>query len=373
MSTDISMPDSSRSHFYAVIMAGGSGTRLWPLSRKTSPKQFHSFISSKSSTLFEDTWTRLRGVIPDATHIFVCTADLYRDTIRSLVPEIPPECIITEPEARGTAAAIALSSRHIMKRDKDAIIATIPSDHMIANDTAFGEALLASFETASRFPASLVTIGINPTAPDTGFGYIKMGEELETMRDHRIFTIDTFKEKPDRATAEEYLKSWEYLWNAGYFIFSGKTFASFVETHAPNLHEALEDMEHAPDESSRADIYRRIPNDPIEPAIVEKLSPRERVVIPAPLDWSDIGNWSAIFDTLEKHHETSVIGRGEHVDVGSKKCLVLSSAKLIATIGLTDIVVVETDDSILVANKSHVSDIKHLLEKIRSEKGDRYL
>ncbi len=370
---NIAKPVSS-DHFYAVIMAGGSGTRLWPLSRKASPKQFHGFLSENGSTLLEDTWQRVEQTLGETRNIFVGTSERYREKVLSLLPQLDESRIIVEPAPRGTAAAIALAAREISDRDPDAIIATIASDHVISDGEAFAQALLSAFETASRFPERIVTLGINPTRPDTGFGYIRMGGDIGTIRNHRVFSIDSFKEKPDEKTAEEYLKNWEYLWNAGYFIFSAKTFLDRVANLTPHVFETIERMREFPVESKdREAMFQSLPNDPIEPAIIEKLPPEERAVIPVPLEWSDVGSWSAIFDLLEKQHGTSVVARGNHVDMGSEKCLVLSDKKLVATIGLENVVIVETDDCLLVADRNKVSGIKTLLEKIGREKGEEYL
>lgn len=362
------------SHFYAVIMAGGSGTRLWPLSRKALPKQFHNFVSDTGSTLLEDTWKRVRMVFSDTENIFIGTGERYREKIHGLIPEMSADHCIIEPIPRGTAAAIALAAQTIFDRDPDAVIATIASDHAIANDEEFVSALLSAFETASKFPEKIVTLGINPTEPDTGFGYIKMGEDLGTICGHRVFSIDAFKEKPDRKTAEEYLRNWEYLWNAGYFIFSARTFLKRIRTLTPTLFGALQKIKEQKSPEAARVLFEQIPNEAVEPAIIEKLPPEERAVIPAPLEWSDVGNWSAIFNLLQKQHGVSVVACGNHVDIGSEKCLVLSDdKKLIATVGLKNIVVVETNDCILIANKEKVSNIKNLLEKIKQEKGEGYL
>ncbi len=365
-------------HLHIVIMAGGSGTRLWPLSRKREPKQFHRFVPDKK-TLLEETWNRAKKVLPDAKNIHFSTTTAYKDRIKELIPEVDIQNIIVEPSSRGTAAAIALTTAHIHTSDPEAIIATIASDHFITNDDAFVSALLSAFQTVVKFPEKILTVGINPTEPDTGLGYIKMGEEIDNILNHRVFSIEEFKEKPDVKTAEHYLTNWEYLWNAGYFIFDSKTLLTWINAYAPTLANTINTLSNSDKkndtkyQNSAKELYEALPNDPIEPLLIEKLPIENRAVIPAPIEWSDIGNWSALFDVLKKQSDVSIIARGNHVDVESEHCLVLGNKKLIATVGLKNIIIIESDDCILIADKDKISNIKILLEKIKKEKGEEYL
>ncbi len=357
-------------HHYIVIMAGGSGTRLWPLSRKSKPKQFQSFVSEK--TMIEETYDRIKNLVPDS-HVFVSTTAQYVSLVLEKIPEISQENIIVEPEARNTAPAIALLSSMIETIDSEAVIATIASDHAIENPEEFRATILAALETVSTHRDKLITIGINPTKPDTGLGYIKMGHELETILGKRIFTVDAFKEKPDHKTAEEYLRSFDYLWNAGYFVFSAKTFAKWTNEFAPELHTIMDEIKSAKtsntlDDATLRGLYQKTTSEPIEPLIVEKLSPEKRLVIPSSLKWSDVGSWGTLYEFLtEKSGETSVV-HGEHVDLGSKNTFVQGNTRLIATIGVEDLVIVDTPDALLVARRDRVSgEIKKLIEELKKD------
>lgn len=364
-------PKNESEHHYIVIMAGGSGTRLWPLSRKSKPKQFQSFVSEK--TMIEETYDRVKNLVPDS-HIFVSTTTTYRSLVLEKIPKISQGNIIVEPEARNTAPAIALVSTIISALDPEAIVATIASDHAIENPDEFQATIRAAFAAVDTHPDKLVTIGINPTKADTGLGYIRMGQEFETIAEKRVFTVDAFKEKPDQKTAEEYLRSFEYLWNAGYFIFSVRTFSEWTKAFAPTLHEVMNEIADAKkngvlDSDTLSTLYAKTESEPIEPLIVEKLSSDKRLVIPSPLKWSDVGSWGTLYEFLsEKSGDTSVI-HAKHVDLGSKNIFVQSKDRLIATIGVEDLVIIDTPDALLVARRDQVSgEIKKLIEKLKEEK-----
>ncbi len=366
----------SDSHHYIVIMAGGSGTRLWPLSRKSKPKQFQSFLSEK--TMIEETYDRVKNLVPEG-HIFISTTDEYHALVLEKIPQIKEENIILEPEARNTAPAIALVSTTLSILDSDAIIATIASDHAIENPDEFHATLRAAFDAVSMYPEALVTVGINPTKPDTGLGYIKMGQERKTLSGKRIFEVAAFKEKPDAATAETYLRSFEYLWNAGYFIFSVRAFSTWTRTLAPALHALMEEVAGAArlgslDTTTLATLYQKADKDPIEPLIIEKLAPEQRLVIPSALKWSDVGSWGTLYDFLTEKSGTSSVIHGNNVDVGSKNVFIHSKKRLVATLGLEDLVIIDTDDALLVARRDQVSgEIKTLIEKLKTDGQQSYL
>lgn len=357
-------------HHYIVIMAGGSGTRLWPLSRKSKPKQFQAFVSEK--TMIEETFDRVKNLVPN-DHIFVSTTAAYAPLVHKIIPEISQNNIIVEPEARNTAPAIALVATMISTLDSEAIIATIASDHAIENPDEFEATIRAALTTVSTHPDKLVTVGINPYRADTGLGYIRMGQEFETITGKRIFTVAAFKEKPDRETAEQYLRSFDYLWNAGYFVFSVQTFSTWTKTFAPTLHDIMNQISTAQknktlDTETLATLYAQTESEPIEPLIVEKLSPETRLVIPSALQWSDVGNWQTLYEFLAHKSGNDSIIHADHLDIGSKNLLVHGDKRLIATIGVKNLVIIDTDDALLVARRDKVSgDIKKLIEKMKEE------
>ncbi len=352
-------------HNYAVIMAGGSGTRLWPLSRKDLPKQMQKFISDK--TLINETVERLIGFIPKE-HIYVSTTANYAEKIKSLLPMIPEENIVVEPIARGTTAALALVTTTIYRRDKTAALFYIASDHAVTDVDKFQETLLDTFNYIAEHQKDIALVGIKPTRPDTGLGYIKMREKLQD--EPTVYTVDKFVEKPTLKVAKRYVEAGEYYWNAAYYCFKAKT-----------LLDAYTDAD--PEITKSVNLYLKSgdPEDfnlvPIKAQEIEVInaSKYRLVLVPADFAWSDIGNWQALHEMLADIEGTNVITHGsQHIDINSSNCLIIANDdKLVATVGLDNVVVVETPDVLLVLNKEQPQEIKQLLEQLKERGLDKYL
>jgi mannose-1-phosphate guanylyltransferase/mannose-6-phosphate isomerase len=356
------------SHHYIVIMAGGSGTRLWPLSRKNDPKQFHAFLSER--TLLQETYDRALLVLPKAS-IYISTTAAYQDRVFEQLPDVPKDHLILEPSARNTAPAITLVAATLQAIDPDAVVATIASDHAIDNNEEFVAAIQTAFAVIEQYPHTLATIGINPTKPDTGLGYIKIGEECPFKGQKRVFFIDEFKEKPDAETALRYTEDWGYLWNAGYFIFRATTLLGWMQNCSPALVSGIQALLLTEDSKAKGLAYETCPSEPIEPLMIEKLSAEERLVIPSSLSWSDVGNWSTLLEFLREKKGLSHITEEPHLDLGSHNILIKSTVpkntrKKIVTLGLEDIVIIDTPDVLFIANQHKAnSEMKNLIAKIK--------
>ncbi len=357
-------------HHYIVIMAGGSGTRLWPLSRKSTPKQFQSFLSRQ--TLLQETYARALEVVPKE-YIFISTTSAYAETALFQIPDLSKDHLILEPLAKNTAPAISLVATLLVKKDPQAIVATIASDHAIENTDEFVATLQTAFQAIDTYPNKLATVGINPTKPDTGLGYIKIGNECPLESQKRVFFIDEFKEKPDYETALRYTEDWGYLWNAGYFIFATSTLLTWVNTYAPELAKTMQSISELKQEDSSYQqelerLYSQSLSEPVEPLIIEKLSSEERLVIPSSLKWSDVGNWSTLLQFLTEKKGQAIITEGPHLDLGSENVLIKNTAqdKKIVTLGLKNTVIIDTPDTILIADSDKAStDMKELIEKLK--------
>jgi len=358
-------------NFYAVIMAGGAGTRLWPLSRQKMPKQFHKLTSQR--TMIQETYHRLVNIVPK-NNIFISTTEHYKKIIKQQFPFIRNTQLIIEPLPRNTAPAIGLTAGYIQKINPRAIMATIASDHIIKNISEFNLSLKIGLETVSNNEDKLATIGINPTYPDTGLGYIQKGKIFCRIKKKKVFHAKNFKEKPSSETAKKYLKSGDYFWNAGYFIFSAGNLLEIYKEFIPDTYKRICEIISWQKKSGKMNnkrkaikkIFSSIQEEPFDTAIAEKLNPSQRLVIPSKLIWSDVGNWAALSDFFQKdNNKIPDHIKGNYINFQSKNCFIKSNRKLIATIGLENIIVIDTDDVILIARKDKVQDVKKVIKELK--------
>lgn len=351
-------------HFYVVIMAGGVGTRLWPKSRRATPKQFQKIIGDE--TLLRTTFKRVLPLVASVNHVFVSTNAEYAELVRKELPELPAKNLIIEPESRNTAPAMAMAAWVIAKRDPEAIVATAPSDHVVLKEKNFGAAIEQAVKALHLNPAQLVAVGIKPTYPETGYGYIKLGRSYRPSKSKiknpksKIFHVDKFVEKPDQKTAKKYVESGNYLWNASYFVWRADHFLKLVKQHLPGVYRKLPEYPR---------YFKTFPNVPVDTAIAEKTT--TMVVVPADLGWSDIGSWAAVFDVMKPKSGENVIS-GLHVGIDTKNCLIHGADRLIATVGLENMVLVDTGDVILVASKDRAQDVKHIIDKLQEQGEKKY-
>ncbi len=355
---------------YAAIIAGGSGTRLWPRSRQDKPKQFQALYGEQ--TLLQDTVRRLEPLIR-REDIYVIANRSHEPIVREQLEWLPADHYVGEPVGRDTAPAVGVIATVIHHRDPNAVILITPADHVISRDRYFRRILQVA-ETVASEGANVVTIGIKPTGPETGYGYIQMAEAHRTFEDVEVHKVASFKEKPDLRTAEEYVASWQYVWNSGMFIWSAKTILQLFKEHAPDIYKLLMryDASIGTTEESKVfeEVYDAFPRISVDYAILEHA--RSIHVIPASIGWSDLGSWSSLHEIMESDEEGNVVV-GDHVGLDTHNCLIHSKDRLIATIGLDNMVVVDGGDVVLVMPSGRSQDIKALLEEIEKEGKAKYL
>jgi mannose-1-phosphate guanylyltransferase len=345
----------------AVVLAGGNGIRLWPKSRSDLPKQFMPFLGGKS--MFQRTLDRLTAFLP-TKDIYVVTLDQYATFVKDQ-SNLPPEQLILEPEARNTAACIGLAATHFLRHNQDPVLITMPADHYIEGEDEFREAVnKACFQ--ARKEACVVTLGIKPTRPETAYGYIKIREN--TLED--IFQVEEFTEKPDVITAQNWVSKPQYYWNSGIMAWRASYIESLIAAHLPQLAQGLKAIKTVSRteqstihwEKVKQQIYKELPSISIDYGILEKLP--VTYLIPVKFQWDDLGSWSALDRWIPRDEQSNVIV-GDHKLLQTKECTIYSERTFVGTIGVEQLIIVVTDDAVLVCHKDKEQEIKSMLEHFK--------
>ncbi|MEK4981422.1 mannose-1-phosphate guanylyltransferase [Bacillus sp. FSL K6-6540] len=353
-----------------VLMAGGKGERFWPKSRTNLPKQFLNISGNKS--MIQQSIERLEKLV-NITQVFVVTNGLYAELIKAQVPHLPHDNIIIEPVGRNTAPCIGLASIIIEERFPDSTMVVLPSDHIIQNEEGFIKILNTGIE-AAQDDKSLVTLGIQPLYPETGYGYIEGTDEKLLINELEVYKVNKFVEKPDYKTAEYYLASGNFYWNSGIFIWRTKVIRNYFKILMPEVHDLLETMKVAFKFSNRNEIieseFIKMPDQSIDYGIMEKVS--DIFVIPCVFGWDDVGSWTALERINDLDEHGNVI-KGNILNLDTKRCIIESNGKLIATLGIEDLIVVDTEDVTLICAKDKAQEVKMLLKELRMQKLEQYL
>lgn len=352
---------------YVVIMCGGSGSRFWPKSRKTFPKQFLKAVGDK--TMIQSTVERINRFVP-FENIYMVTNKAFVSTIMEQVPEIPEENIILEPLVKETAACIGFSAVKLLKKDPEAVMIVLPSDHYIQDEEAFIQTVQQGLEIVNNYNC-LVTMGIRPTRPETAYGYIETGKVLVDKFQFSTYKVKRFTEKPNKEKAREFIEKGTYLWNSGMFIWKASVLLKQYKKFLPDMYQSLKRISEAiglPEEDKIVEEeYLKIDGISIDYGILEKTW--DVFVMESCFEWDDIGSWTA----LERYMDSDENGnslKGNVSTLDSYNCILYGDKRLIAAIGVNDLIVVETDDVILICNKERDQDIKILLKSLTKE--DKY-
>ncbi len=352
----------------ALIMAGGRGERFWPKSRKSLPKQFLS-LTDDGKTMIQLTVERILPLVK-MEDIYISTNRDYKELVRQQLPEIPEENILCEPVGRNTAPCIGLGAVHMRKKYEDAVMYVLPSDHLIKYTSIFLSTLTDAGEVAEQ-GENLVTLGITPDCPETGYGYIKF---LPDQMLGRAFEVDRFVEKPDLETAKEYVASEQYLWNSGMFIWKVSTILKNLETYLPETYQGLGRIADAIGTEEEDLVLEKeffaFQSESIDYGIMEKA--KNIYILSGSFGWDDVGSWLAV-GRIKKSNEFGNVINGNAVTVDTQNCIIQGGEKLIATVGIEDIIVVDTEDALLICEKDSAGNIKKVLENLRICNRTEYL
>ncbi len=358
-----------KQNHFAVIMAGGAGTRFWPLSRKKHPKQFIDILN-KGKTLLQLSHDRVLKAVPQE-NIFVVTNEAYRGLVTSQLPNLPLANILCEPIARNTAPCVAYAAFRIAMESPDAVMAVLPSDHLVDDEDAFARVLNKGFSFCTEMDV-LLTLGIKPTRPDTGYGYIQFDEEVTV---DGIYKVKTFTEKPNQELAEHFIKSGEFLWNSGMFIWKASVILKSFEAHLPEMHEGFEDeksnFKTDAEGAAVQRIYEVSQAISIDYGIMEKAD--NVFVYPASFSWSDVGTWESVHIIAAKDKDNNAMLNGKAILRNVSDCVVYTPKdRFVALNGVSNLIIVEYDDILLIADKSREQEIKQLVNDVRLDYGEQW-
>jgi mannose-1-phosphate guanylyltransferase len=350
-------------------MAGGSGTRLWPLSRQNRPKQALTLIGQR--TMFQHAVDRIAPLFPPE-RILVVTGSEHASLLMDQVPELLPENFIVEPEGRGTAPAIGLAAIHLRRKDPDAMMAVLTADHYITETAGFRQALMAAAQVAED--GRLVVLGIKPTSPSTGYGYIHQGASLGRMDGSPSFHVERFVEKPDLETATRMMESGEYSWNSGMFIWRVDRILGEFQRQMPEFYAQLTKVEAALGMPAYAAtlnrVWPQVTKQAIDYGVME--GAKDVAVIPVNIGWTDVGSWGSLL-TLLPADENGNILIGPHIGINTRDTLTFSEKRLIATIGVQGLVIIDTEDALLVCPKEQEQQVRELVGKLKSDGFSQWL
>jgi mannose-1-phosphate guanylyltransferase len=362
---------------YAVIMAGGVGTRFWPKGTTKLPKQFLKIVNDQNS-MIQETFKRLDGLV-HATKVFVVTNVMYKNDIKKQLPQIPEENIICEPFGRNTAPCIGLACLFLKQFDEKANVIVLPSDHIIGNVTEFQKVLKTGLNFVNE-NGGIVTLGINPAKPETGYGYIQYDLEkmvpvtIDDDVHEKVFKVKTFAEKPNLDLAKAFIESGDFLWNSGMFIFRVDTMMNEIQNSIPDVHESLVKLEGSlldKDFDKKLEFeYSKMKGISIDYGVMEKS--HEVYTIKSDFGWSDVGSWDEIYN-IKKKDVNGNVKIGTTVTLDTKNCLIINDQKIAALVGVEDLLVIDTDDGLLICKRGESQKVKDVVDYLRRKGMNDYL
>lgn len=366
---------SNLDHTFAVILAGGGGTRLWPKSRNKTPKQFLRLVGKE--TMIQLTASRITKLIP-FERVIVVTNKLHLEEVRRQLPQIPAHNVIAEPKKRDTALAMFVGALYAKALDPNAVVINCASDHIVTDETEFLRVMKAAVAIATE-DQYLVTVGISPSSPSTGFGYIKAGEDLKKINQGlSLFKVDSFTEKPNEATARAFISTGKYFWNANMYVWSVKALEEAFAKHMHNMYEltrTLSSQKPKAFQSLLDPIYDKAESISIDYAISEKAD--NLVLIPGDFGWNDLGDWKVVYDLEHKDLAGNVtIGDSDTMHtlaINSQNNLIHVNGRLIALVGISEMIVIDTPEILMIAPKDRSQDVKKLVERLKEENQSEYL